>query len=96
MGLIFEWNAQKAKQNLNKHGIPFEEAATVFADPLSLTIDDPQHSEHEERFVTIGKSFRKRVLIVIHTDRDHHIRIISSRLATPRERKEYEEGTEKD
>lgn len=95
MGLIFEWDGKKAKQNLKKHGVSFEEAATVFGDPLSLTIEDPLHSTEEERFVTIGESIRRRVLVVVHTERRDHIRIISVRVATRRERRAYEEGDEK-
>ncbi len=94
MALIFEWDADKAKQNLRKHGVSFEESSTVFGDPLSLTIDDPDHSEKEERFVTIGISGWNRLLVVIHTDRGDRIRIISSRLAMPNERKNYERGEE--
>lgn len=92
MSLSFEWDQRKAEQNLKKHGVSFEEAATIFADPLSLTIPDPVHSDQEERFVTIGISFENRLLVVVHTDRGDNIRIISSRNASPHERKTYEEG----
>ena len=92
MGLTFEWDERKAKRNLKKHGVSFEEAATVFGDPLSLTIDDPLHSKHEERFVTMGESVRRRILVVVHTERGDNIRIISARVATRRERKAYEEN----
>jgi uncharacterized DUF497 family protein len=91
MSLIFEWDGQKAKQNLEKHNVSFEEATTVFGDPLSLTIEDPLHSTDEERFVIVGESVRRRVLVVVHTERGDHIRIISARLAARRERKTYEE-----
>ena len=91
MSLIFEWDGQKAKQNLEKHNVSFEEATTVFGDPLSLTIEDPLHSTDEERFVIVGESVRRRVLVVVHTERGDHIRIISARLATRRERRTYEE-----
>jgi uncharacterized DUF497 family protein len=91
MSLIFEWDGQKAKQNLEKHNVSFEEATTVFGDPLSLTIEDPLHSTDEERFVIVGESVRRRVLVVIHTERGDHIRISSARLATRRERRTYEE-----
>jgi uncharacterized DUF497 family protein len=91
MSLIFEWDGQKAKQNLEKHNVSFEEATTVFGDPLSLTIEDPLHSTDEERFVIVGESVRRRVLVVVHTERGDHIRIISARLATRRERRIYEE-----
>jgi hypothetical protein len=92
MSVTFEWDPQKAKENLKKHGVSFEEASTVFSDTLSLTIDDPLHSEDEERFVIIGESIKRRLLVVVHTDRGHRIRIISARIATSHERKNYEEG----
>jgi uncharacterized DUF497 family protein len=94
MSLIFEWDARKAGQNVKKHGVPFEEASTVFADPLALTIPDPLHSEDETRFVTTGLSHRRRQLVVAYTQRGERIRIITARGATARERKQYEEGTE--
>jgi uncharacterized protein len=94
MGLVFEWDRRKAERNLKQHGVSFEEAATVFGDRLSLTIEDPLHSDLEERFVTIGGSIRGRLLVVVHTDLGDTIRIISARLATHRERKAYEEGSE--
>jgi uncharacterized DUF497 family protein len=90
MGLLFEWDNKKSRQNLKKHGVSFEEAATVFGDPLSLTIDNQFHSEEEERFVTIGESNRRRLLVVVYTERGDNIRIISARVATPRERRSYE------
>ena len=96
MGLNFEWDAQKAAINKNKHGVSFEEASTVFGDPLSLTIDDPLHSINEERFIIIGKSCQQRTLIVVHTERGNKIRIISARLATSREKKTYEESNDYD
>ncbi len=92
MSLEFEWDKQKGKTNLKKHGVSFEEASTVFADPLAVTIPDPLHSEEEDRFATLGMSNRRRLLVVVFTDRDQRIRIISARKATPRERKDYEEG----
>ena len=91
MGPIFEWDEGKARQNSSKHGVSFEEAATVFEDPLSLTIEDPIHSDRERRFVTLGQSVQGRMLVIVHTDRIDKIRIISSRAATPHERKSYEE-----
>jgi uncharacterized DUF497 family protein len=94
MSLIFEWDARKAGQNVKKHGVSFEEASTVFADPLALTIPDPLHSEDETRFVTMGLSHRRRQLVVAYTQRGERIRIITARGATARERKQYEEGTE--
>ncbi len=83
---------RKAKQSTKKHKVSFEEASTVFADPLSLTIPDPLHSEEEDRFVTMGMSIKGRLLAVVHTERGDAIRIISARLATSRERRAYERG----
>ena len=88
--MVFEWDERKAQANLKKHQVSFEEASTVFGDPLSLTIDDPVHSEEEGRFVTVGKSITGRVLIVVHSDRGDYIRIISACKATRHERKQYE------
>ena len=88
--LSFEWDTQKAATNEKKHGVPFAEACTVFADPLSLTIDDPLHSDDEERFIIIGLSYKNRILVVVHTDRGDTIRIISARKATKTERSYYE------
>jgi uncharacterized DUF497 family protein len=87
----FEWDPSKAVRNVAKHKVSFDEAATVFGDPLSLTYGDPDHSDDEDRWITIGSSVRGRVLIVSHTNRGDRIRIISARKATPRERKAYEE-----
>ncbi len=67
MGLTFEWDRRKATSNLKKHGVSFEEAATAFADPLSLTIADPDHSEDEERFLLLGVSHQTRLMVVAHT-----------------------------
>lgn len=92
MSVTVEWNPKKARQNLRKHKISFEEATTVFHDTLSFTIEDPLHSENEERFVTVGASNRGRILVVVHTDRGDKLRIISARLATAHERRIYEEG----
>ncbi|MGB5156828.1 BrnT family toxin [Desulfobacterium sp. N47] len=94
MGLLFEWDTNKAQLNLKNHGISFDEASTVFSDPLSQTIDDPLHSEDEERFVLIGRSIQGRLLVIVHTERGDRIRIISVRLATKRERFRYEENEE--
>lgn len=91
MNLIITWNPQKARSNRRKHGVSFEEATSVFYDPLSITIDDPLHSNDEERFI-IGISTQRRVLVVAHTDEGDIIRIISARLAEPYEREQYEEG----
>ena len=91
MSLQFTWDPQKAATNLRKHKVGFPEAATAFADPLSLTIPDPDHSVGEERFVLIGQSERRRLVVVAHVERGDLIRLISARPATRRERKTYEE-----
>jgi uncharacterized protein len=91
MQLHFEWDAAKDALNREKHGVSFEEASTVFSDALSITIADPDHSEGEFRFATMGVSVHNRVIVVIHTDRDETIRLISARIATPRERRNYEQ-----
>lgn len=88
----FEWDPAKAAENLAKHGVSFEEAATVFRDTLSQTGQDPDHSVGEERFVTFGLSASGRLLVVAHTERSDTIRLISARMATPGERTIYEEG----
>lgn len=87
----FEWDPEKAKTNLRKHRVSFEEAAMVFSDTLSFTYDDEAHSQAERRYATLGMSNRRRVLVVAHTMRGEQIRIISAREATPTERKWYEE-----
>jgi uncharacterized DUF497 family protein len=92
MDLEFEWDPDKAAANARKHGVDFDEAGTAFADPLSVTVPDSRHSISEERFVLFGRSDRGRVLAVMHTERGQAIRIISARLATARERREYAEG----
>lgn len=89
--MIFEWDENKAKSNIMKHKISFDEAKTVFYDFLSITIPDLNHSINEERFITIGNSSMNKLLVVMHTDKNDVIRIISSRLATYKERKYYEE-----
>ncbi len=89
--LRFEWNGRKAASNLRRHGVSFVEATTVFADPLSITISDPDHSMAENRLVHIGRSYRGRSIVVSYTERDDRIRIISARLATRGERTKYEE-----
>jgi len=94
MSVHFEWDRDKARANLSKHGLSFEEASTVFADPLSMTIIDPVHSSgKEERFVTIGTSYQGAFIVVVHCDRGESIRIISARRATKRERRTYETET---
>ena len=87
-----EWHPQKAHKNLAKHGISFDEATTVFGDPLAVTIDDPDHSHAERRLLTTGRSKRQRLIIVAHTDEEGRVRIISARDVTPAERKQYESG----
>jgi hypothetical protein len=91
LSLRFEWDSQKARQNTRLHGIGFDEAATVFGDPLSLTIPDPDHSDLEERFVILGHSYRGRLLVVVHSERGDTVRIISARPANAHEREAYEE-----
>ncbi len=90
MGLVFEWDAEKGLGNLEKHGVSFEEAASAFADPLSLTIADPEHSVGEERWILLGLSFTGRLVVVAHTERRDTIRLISARLAIRSERRQYE------
>lgn len=86
----FEWDREKAAQNLEKHQVSFDEAVTVFHDPLAATFDDPDHSSGEQRFVTIGYSSQNRLIVVAHTERGESIRIISARLATSQERERHE------
>ncbi len=88
--LQIEWNAGKAESNLRKHGVSFEEAATVLADPLSITVDDPDHAE--ERYLLLGRARTGRLLIVALTERGDTIRLISARSMTPRERRAYEQA----
>ncbi|MFM2065081.1 MAG: hypothetical protein RLZZ507_4752 [Cyanobacteriota bacterium] len=91
MELGFEWHEEKAQENLKKHGISFEEAKTVFNDTLSITIADSKHSDDEQRYIDIGLSSKGQLLIVVYTERQSNIRIISSRKATNAERKIYEQ-----
>jgi uncharacterized protein len=88
----FEWDRRKARINLRKHGVSFTEAGTIFGDNLAITVSDPDHSDNEDRYITIGWSDRRRLLIVSHTDRGDRIRIISARELTKAERKEYEKA----
>ncbi len=88
----FDWDKQKAAGNLAKHKVSFEEAATVFGDPLSDTYEDPDHSIEENRFLIIGHSENNRLLFVSHTDDGENIRIISAREPTRAERESYEQG----
>jgi len=92
VALRFVWDARKALRNWRIHRVSFEEAVTTFADPFSLTIADPDHSVDEERFVLLGLSDRRRLLVTAHTERGDEIRLISARRATRRERRVYEEG----
>ena len=92
MAFAFEWDRAKAAANLAKHGVSFEEASTVFGDPLSSTVADPRRSQDEERFAILGMSTRGRLLAVFYAERGERIRIISAREATRRERGDYEEG----
>ena len=86
-----EWDPNKAETNQAKHGISFDDATTVFGDPLALTFDDPDHSEGEHRFLTVGISAKNRPLVVAHTDSGNVIRIISARRMTRRERRDHEQ-----
>jgi hypothetical protein len=92
MGLRFTWDPRKDSANLRKHGVSFDEASTAFADPLSITVPDPDHSDDEARFILDGHSLRHRILVVIHAERSESvIRLIRARLASRRERRIYEE-----
>jgi uncharacterized DUF497 family protein len=88
----FEWDSRKAVANLKKHGVTFQEAATVFGDPLAITFQDPDHSEEEERQMTYGLSQQMRLIVVSHTQRKDQMRIINARLMDRKERVIYEEG----
>ncbi len=90
MPLKFEWNPGKAQKNIKKHRITFNEAATVFSAPLSMTFDDPDHSEDEERFIIIGFSISGKLLMVSYAEKKDSIRIISARKLTRKERKQHE------
>jgi len=90
-----EWDREKAKKNYRKHKVSFDEAMTVFYDPLSATFDDPDHSVGEQRLITVGYSSRGRLLVVSHTERGKTVRIISARLATTQERKRHESYSKK-
>jgi hypothetical protein len=91
--MTFEWDVQKAKTNLEKHGIRFEEAASVFFDARALEMPDPEHSLKEQRTILLGYSNIPRLLVVVFTVRNSSIRIISARLASRKERIEYEKTT---
>jgi uncharacterized protein len=88
----FDWDPDKERSNIEKHGVDFTEAATVFGDPLELTIPDPDHSTGEFRFLSLGHSVLNRILVVSYTEREDRIRIISARTASPKERRQYESG----
>ena len=90
--MTFAWDRKKAASNARKHLVTFAEATTAFADPLSVTIRDPDDSADEERFVLVGMSIRSRLLIVVHSERGDTIRLISARPAEPSERRAYEES----
>jgi uncharacterized DUF497 family protein len=88
----FEWDPAKAVRNLELHEVSFQQASTVFGDPLAATVPDPAHSAEEARLITMGHSASGSLLVVVHTEREDRIRIISARAATRAERKKYEEG----
>lgn len=90
--LRFAWDLEKAATNLERHGVSFEEAATVLGDPLSVTFFDPDHSRWEDRFLTFGYSNTQRLLVVVHSDAGSVVRLISARQATFRERRHFNEG----
>jgi len=87
-----EWDERKHVLNKRKHGISFWEASTIFADPLEIMIDDPEHSAHEHRFISIGESSRRRLLVVSYAQMGSTIRVISARKPTARERRAYEDN----
>lgn len=91
MQSVFEWDENKAEQNLRKHNVSFKEAVTIFHDPLIATMPDPDHSTQEERWIAIGYSSKNRLLVLSFTERSNRTRIISCRRAEPIERKLYEE-----
>jgi uncharacterized DUF497 family protein len=91
MGLLFEWDKDKAQRNLRKHKVSFDEAQTVLTDDYSITLPDAEHSRVEDRLIIIGVSNKNRLLVVAYTERDNSIRLISARKATPKERQTYEE-----
>ena len=88
----FAWDPKKATANVKKHGVTFQEAATIFGDPLAITFDDPDHSMSENRYITFGLSIQKRLIVVSHTERGGRTRIINARLMDRKERRIYEEG----
>lgn len=90
MGYIFEWDWKKAESNARKHSVTFDEASTVFGDPLGLLMPDPDHSLNEQRYVVLGMSNQQRLLVVAFVERPPRTRLISARRAAPRERRQYE------
>ena len=92
MFMEFEWDKDKAKANLSKHGVSFDEAKTVFDDPFYVDFYDPDHSEDEDRYIIVGLSQQSRLLIVSYAERKGKLRLISAREATPTEKNAYEEG----
>lgn len=92
MVMQFEWNKDKAKVNLSKHEVSFDEAKTVFDDPLYIDFHDPDHSKDEDRYILIGQSDQGRLMVVSYTERKQKIRLISARKATPKEKEAYEKG----
>lgn len=92
-GIAFEWDRQKDSANQWKHGVSFAEASTVFGDPLSIAISDPNPAVDEERLVIVGMSSQRTLLVVVHTIRHERIRLISARPATKHEKRNYEEGS---
>lgn len=91
MGYIFEWDPVKADANVRKHGVTFDEASTVFGDPLNLLMADPDHSHNEDRSLLLGMSNRRKLLVVAFAERPPRTRLISARRATRHERRRYEE-----
>ena len=90
--VTFEWDNDKAQRNVRKHGVTFDEAATAFGDPLSVTIDDPDHSLDQQRLLLLGQTLNGKLLVIAHLDDGETIRIISARMANRHERRQYEEG----
>jgi uncharacterized DUF497 family protein len=90
VGYLFEWDQKKAASNARKHGVEFDEASTVFGDPLALLMQDPDHAVGEERYVLLGMSIQRRLLVVAFAERPPRTRLISARKATRKERRRYE------
>jgi uncharacterized DUF497 family protein len=91
VGYIFEWDPKKAESNARKHGVTFDEASTAFGDPLALLMPDPDHSFGEERYVLLGMSNRRRLVVVAFAERPPRTRLISARRATGQEQRRYEQ-----